>query len=208
MSFSLPEGAEAVERITISAQPSIPCAALHLARYSWAASKIIEDFDTPLIQVLDVACGTGYGTNLLASSPALCVGVDSDRDAIVLARKRHSIVEHPEGQAVFEAGRGEDYLANQPSSSFDWIVCFETLEHVDNLALLFSECLRVYHHGFLFSVPHNEPDGSWPFHKTFGITKEKIAALLPRDGHVISFYSQTPQPACQIEPYSPEPTRC
>jgi 2-polyprenyl-3-methyl-5-hydroxy-6-metoxy-1,4-benzoquinol methylase len=48
----------------------------HLVRYRFAAP-----FSDGL-RVLDVGCGTGYGTDMLASTASLTIGVDSDPEAI------------------------------------------------------------------------------------------------------------------------------
>ena len=58
--------------------------ALHLARYEFAAKHLRPG------RVLDLACGVGYGTKLLAErsgSPVL--GADLSREAIEYARSRY-----------------------------------------------------------------------------------------------------------------------
>ncbi len=76
-------------------------------------------------RVLDAACGEGYGSALLARRAASVTGVDIDRASIEHARARYAA--------------GGDRLAFQsadvtaldlPPASFDLIVSFETLEHV------------------------------------------------------------------------------
>ena len=55
----------------------------HLARY---------DLAKPLCQgkvVLDIACGTGYGTSILAQVAQTIDGVDIDKDAVELAKKTY-----------------------------------------------------------------------------------------------------------------------
>ena len=199
MTFALPDGAEPVERIDLIAIPSVPCVALHLSRYCWACSKI-----SPGSTVLDIACGTGYGSNLLASLPAMVTGVEVDTTALNTARERHSEVEHLAGKLDWVQATAEEYLDSIPAKAFDWIVSFETLEHVDDLFAFLEQLLRVYKVGLLLSVPHNEPPNSWPFHKTFQITKELLEKAIPSEQHLVSFYGQQPQPACQIQSYSVE----
>ncbi|WP_025720497.1 glycosyltransferase [Paenibacillus sp. 1-18] len=81
--------------------------------------------------VLDAACGEGYGSYLLANSAAKVVGIDIDSDTIEHARR------------VYPKDNLEYYIASierMPfqDNSFDIIVSFETLEHVDEeLQILF-----------------------------------------------------------------------
>lgn len=97
----------------------------HLLRYLWS---------TPLLEcktVLDVACGTGFGSALMANANAAAVvGVDSDASA----------VEECNGwklpNASFRCGRMEE-LPQLGLEAFDCVVSFETLEHVaDPLAAI------------------------------------------------------------------------
>lgn len=201
MAFTLPEGATPVERISLEANPSVPCIALHLARYCWAATQI-----PPNSTVSDIACGTGYGSNLLASIPAIVVGVDIDDIAIEEASSKFKQVEHKDGRTIYVSDSAEHFLCTQRDDAYDWVVCFETLEHVNNLGIIFEELLRVCKYGLCFSVPHDEPDDSWRWHKTFGIKRETIENLiLDHKGCTqTSFFGQSPQPQCQILPYYKE----
>ena len=57
----------------------------HLARYRWAGALVEGK------RVLDAGCGTGYGSELLASQGAAeVVGVDVDADAIEAASRSDS----------------------------------------------------------------------------------------------------------------------
>ena len=93
----------------------------HLVRYAFAA---------PLCRgrrVLDVACGEGYGSALLArAGAAAVVGVDVAADAIAGATTRFAVpgVRYLVGDATDLEG----VLAGEPP--FDVIVSFETIEHV------------------------------------------------------------------------------
>jgi SAM-dependent methyltransferase len=55
----------------------------HLAVYEWIAARISG------LRVIDMACGEGYGSNLLASSAASVVGVDANPEAHEHARLRY-----------------------------------------------------------------------------------------------------------------------
>ncbi|MCX6786182.1 MAG: bifunctional glycosyltransferase/class I SAM-dependent methyltransferase [Candidatus Komeilibacteria bacterium] len=91
----------------------------HLERYKFA-SKYVKDKT-----VLDIACGSGYGSNLLASSGAREVlGVD------ILSR----LIEYNQAtyrwpNLQFQTG---DISSFSNGKQYDVITCFETIEHIDN----------------------------------------------------------------------------
>src|SRR5438876_10897716 len=55
----------------------------HLAVYEWIAARVGG------LRVLDMACGEGYGSALLATSAAAVVGVDANPQAHEHARLRY-----------------------------------------------------------------------------------------------------------------------
>lgn len=76
-------------------------------------------------KVLDAACGTGYGTALMASVAAEATGIDISGEAVQYAKRRYAAC----GNAHYlEAS--VDALPF-PDHSFDVIVSFETIEHVN-----------------------------------------------------------------------------
>lgn len=107
----------------------------HLARYRFAASYVRPGF-----RVLDAACGVGYGASILATSAegVQVTAVDASELAVDYGRMHYA----PPGvqylcSDVLELGLEPD--------SFDLVVTFETVEHVDDdLRLLgrFSEWLE------------------------------------------------------------------
>jgi SAM-dependent methyltransferase len=106
----------------------------HLARYRFARGLARG-------RVLDVACGTGYGTALLGA-----VGVDLSLAALRQARRRA-----PRLVAA-------DALRLPFDRAFDTVVSFETIEHVPDAARFVAECSRVLHPGgrFIVSTPNRE----------------------------------------------------
>ena len=77
-------------------------------------------------RVLDVACGEGYGTALLAEVAASVVGIDVDPSTIEHSRRRYGAT----GNVTFECG--SVVTLPLPDASVDAIVSFETIEHVAN----------------------------------------------------------------------------
>lgn len=129
--------------------------ALHLARYEFAA---------PLVRgltVADIACGTGYGSALLArAGAARVIGIDCDAGAIEYARSHH-------------AERNTEFVAADArrtplaDASADAIVSFETIEHVEDPERLLAEFARVLKPGGLLvlSTPNDWGLEHAPFHK-------------------------------------------
>jgi SAM-dependent methyltransferase len=75
-------------------------------------------------RVLDAACGEGYGSALLAGVARNVVGLDIAVDAVAHARSRYAALSN----LRFE--RADCTALAFPPDSFDLIVSFETLEHV------------------------------------------------------------------------------
>jgi 2-polyprenyl-3-methyl-5-hydroxy-6-metoxy-1,4-benzoquinol methylase len=143
----------------------------HLHRYDLAAS-LLEGR-----RVLDLCCGIGYGTQILARSAASAVGVDRDAGAIDTART----IAEGAGDIRFETADAVAYLA-ECGSEFDAIVCFEGLEHLDRLDAAIETLLTLAEGGtaMLLSVPNSKSfREDNPFHVTdFGY--EEALALFGR----------------------------
>ena len=86
--------------------------------------------------VLDVGCGTGYGTALLSGVARLCWGIELDRETAREASKLASA----ENLCVLQADVGKLPLA---TASMDIVVAFEILEHVEDYQSLMQELARV-----------------------------------------------------------------
>ena len=103
----------------------------HLARYEWAATYATGK------RVLDAGCGVGYGTALLARSGALeATGVDVAEPIITAAGTEHQLT-----NAKFTVG--DVTSLDFPDDSFDLIVCFEVIEHVEAQEKVFDELTRL-----------------------------------------------------------------
>jgi 2-polyprenyl-3-methyl-5-hydroxy-6-metoxy-1,4-benzoquinol methylase len=103
----------------------------HLIVYRWIAARVAGQ------RVLDMACGEGYGSSVLASEAASVVGVDANPEAFEHARLRYT-----RPGLTFERGLVETY--GEPGS-FDAVVFLQTIEHVqDSVAVLrhFRSLLR------------------------------------------------------------------
>ena len=90
----------------------------HFPRYELARQLAIGR------KVLDFGCGTGYGTEMLASKAKMAIGVDIDTSALDWAKQYHRLPN-------LEFQYSEDFLGNFEDNSFDMITCFEMIEHVN-----------------------------------------------------------------------------
>lgn len=112
----------------------------HLHRYALAA-----DFSKNK-QVLDLACGEGYGAFLMSLSAGHVVGVDIDEQTINHAKGRYS-----KENLEFIKGSITD-VPIQGQQLFDIITCFEGLEHISQHDSLISEVKRLLAKDGLFFV--------------------------------------------------------
>jgi 2-polyprenyl-3-methyl-5-hydroxy-6-metoxy-1,4-benzoquinol methylase len=87
-------------------------------------------------RVLDIACGEGYGSDLLATVAAHVVGVDIARDVVDYASARYIRSNLQFRQVACEA-------IPLPDASIDIVVSFETLEHVRLQEDMMREIRRV-----------------------------------------------------------------
>ncbi len=95
----------------------------HLAVYEWIGARVIGS------RVLDMACGEGYGSEVLSRGAARVVGVDANPEAHEHARLRYR-----RQNLSFERGIVETFGA---PGAFDAVVFLQTIEHVqDPVAVL------------------------------------------------------------------------
>lgn len=114
--------------------------------------------------VLDIACGSGYGSNILSQYAAKVVGVDKDAATILKASNKYI-----RSNLKFITGDLESIPNN--NVKFDVVVSFETLEHIENHDQMLKEIKRVLSPGgiILISTPDKlnysiRPRHENPFH--------------------------------------------
>jgi SAM-dependent methyltransferase len=88
----------------------------HLAVYEWIAARVTGR------RVVDMACGEGYGSDVLARTASSVVGVDANPEAHEHARLRY----------VRPNLRFERNLVERFSEPCDVVVFLQTIEHVRN----------------------------------------------------------------------------
>lgn len=102
--------------------------------------------------VLDVACGEGYNTRLLASKRATVIGVDSSRKMIEAAVSQ----EEKEHLGIDYYVLDSTDLSRFTSESFDLVTCFMALMDIKNYDATIGEIARVMKSDgrFVFSITH------------------------------------------------------
>lgn len=124
----------------------------HIARYRWASRWCAG------ARVLDVACGTGYGAEILRKAGAAhIISVDRAMLALHFGKARYSLT----------ALCADAHRLPLRDGSFDVIVALETIEHLPKPLQFLKECARVLRQGGLLvlSTPNAEQsDGSNPYH--------------------------------------------
>jgi 2-polyprenyl-3-methyl-5-hydroxy-6-metoxy-1,4-benzoquinol methylase len=88
----------------------------HLAVYEWIGARVLG------ARALDMACGEGYGAEVLSRSAASVVGVDANPEA-----HAHARVRYVRENLSFERGLVETYGER---GSYDAVVFLQTIEHV------------------------------------------------------------------------------
>lgn len=109
----------------------------HVTRYKFAYQFIQGK------TVLDIACGTGFGSTLLEKAmPATIIGVDVDNEAV---KKAHQSNEnHFESLMYLVADAGSIPL---PNLTIDVVLCIETIEHIKDEKHVINEFFRVLKEG-------------------------------------------------------------
>ena len=160
----------------------------HVARYTFAAQQF-KTFRNG--RVLDLACGVGYGSQILERNCEVSVtAVDVDEGAIEFGRTFYPL---SSGTYICCDASKLSFDA----SSFDAVVCFETLEHVQNpeaLVSLFSKVIKIG--GLLVCSTPNQAilpfdAEAFPHHTRHFHVEEIREMLADRGFRVLSSYTQS-----------------
>lgn len=156
----------------------------HCRRYEYAksiipAGKIVGDF----------ACGTGYGSVMLSRNSARVIGADINEEVIKQIKVRYKNIRNVEFVHA-------NLLDLEYQSLFDYIVSFETIEHLKegDASKLFGVFRRALKPGgtLILSTPYMEQKTPQAinrgFHSTFQINEAKIQQWLSANSLVCEFF--------------------
>jgi 2-polyprenyl-3-methyl-5-hydroxy-6-metoxy-1,4-benzoquinol methylase len=141
-------------------------------------------------RVLDVACGEGYGSAMVAPAAKSVLGVDLNPDVIQHARARYGLLPNLEFRA------GDATRLELGEQRFDLILSFETLEHVEAQDELVGGLAAHLAPGgcALISSPdkatYSDATGYQNEFHVRELYREELLALLARHFRVVRLYGQ------------------
>lgn len=162
----------------------------HVARYEFVARRLPKGS-----RVLDLACGVGYGSLILAEAGHHVDAVDANPEAIAYAREHYA---HP--RITYICAKAEE-IAGLEIGPTDAVVSFETIEHLADPAPFLAYCAR--HVAALYASVPNETvfphRGRINFHHRH-YTRAEFAALLSGAGWTAMEWHGQAGPTSEVEP--------
>jgi GT2 family glycosyltransferase/2-polyprenyl-3-methyl-5-hydroxy-6-metoxy-1,4-benzoquinol methylase/glycosyltransferase involved in cell wall biosynthesis len=117
----------------------------HYHRYAMVSDVVTEK------DVLDIACGEGYGSSFMADVARSVIGVDIAKAAV-----KHASTTYKKPNLKFRQGSAINLAF--ADASFDVVVSFETIEHLVEQAQMLAEIRRVLRpNGVLIISSPNRP---------------------------------------------------
>jgi len=166
----------------------------HLHRYAYATTLVRNK------RVLDLACGEGYGTKMLAAAATSVVGVDID-DSVI----RHASEKYGSANVRFLLG-SITAVPLKDDHSIDVMICFEAIEHIEDQEALLREVERLLTPDgiFIVSTPNkaiyrDQSTEENPFHLK-ELYFEEFREILTRHFRNTRFLGQQIHPGSSIWP--------
>lgn len=136
-----------------------------ISRYTYVLDNVKKSES-----VLDVGCGTGYGTNILHREGRIAKGIDTSNDVIRFAKAFYPEVPYEQSDIMdFPLSEDEPY---------DWIAAIEMLEHQVEPATVVEKMLKVATN-LVCCVPYREFKEIRGAAHIQEFDEEKLRALFP-----------------------------
>lgn len=116
-----------------SSQETYLIYSLHLATYKYCIGYATEK------KVLDYGCGSGYGTALISKSCSQITGVDISPEAVAYAQAHYNAP----NLSYLQIERAEAAPLPFPDASFDVVLSFQVIEHLQDVSVYLQEIERV-----------------------------------------------------------------
>lgn len=158
----------------------------HIARYHFAIHYAKG-------RVLDFACGSGFGSNIIAAAAkkelSEVIAIDIDPESIKYAKSKYY---HP--LVKFQLEDAVDPTLPERLGQFDLIVSFETIEHIAEEELFMTNIYHLLKPGgtLVISTPFGQGRGkptSEPFH-VHQLTKEEFQGLFTSYSETEFYYQK------------------
>lgn len=153
----------------------------HLTRYTWALNWCAG------ARVLDVACGTGYGMELMSSIAREVNGMDIDQESLDYAKATYNF--HGKGGFSKKVNlEKEDFSEVIGIGRFNTITSFETIEHLANPDFFLENVKKALDDDgwFVFSIPNMSRT---PYHKVL-YDLEQTKQLIAKHFSKVKWYGQ------------------
>lgn len=182
-----------LERVTADA--TTPWLAEHCSRYAYAAAHVQGRV------VLDVASGAGFGARMLADAgAAFTVGCDLSVEALRQSRREF-------GKGGLQFVPSDATTLPFGDATFDVVVSFETIEHLQQRERFVAELHRVLRPGgtLFLSTPNVAITGAYPrnpFH-VHEYTRDELASLLANYFADVTMLGQQLSSRFHVAPFLP-----
>lgn len=161
----------------------------HMKRYELSCKYVKDKI------VLDAACGAGYGSKMLINAgAALVCGVDISEESLISAKRDY-------GSPNLEFIQGDVNRLPFTDASFDIVVSYETIEHIEKGSNWIQESARLLKEGgiFLVSTPNRAVTNPGTFyyerplnpHHQFEYTAIEFVGELIKKYDILELYGQT-----------------
>ena len=147
------------KQLNLEIQAENDTLAIHIARYEFAQNNLQGEL------ILDIACGCGYGTALLAQQhpDKKFTGVDIDPAAIAYAQENYKLANL---RYICDDAMSFSFQTQSEVQLFDTIISIETIEHVPHPLKMVTHLLtQLADQGVMIaSVPTTPTIDGNPFH--------------------------------------------